>query len=91
MSLITAFLDVVGSWFGFVGSCVVSPIGACVPFLAFLAAGVGAGAALALLLLAYRSARRDAQGNMRSAAGQDSATTIREPAHLRMDQSPVTA
>jgi hypothetical protein len=66
MSLITAFLEYIGTWFGYVGSCVASPNGTCVPFLAFVALGVAAGAALALVLLAYRSAQaRDASETRR--------------------------
>jgi hypothetical protein len=66
MSAINAFFDFIGAWFGFVGSCFVSPTGACVPFLAFLALGVAAGAALMLLMLAYRSARDGARGETRA-------------------------
>jgi hypothetical protein len=59
MSVIHALFDFVGTWFGFVGSCVASPTGACVPFLAFFAIGVAAGAALFLVLLAYGAAGFD--------------------------------
>src|SRR5688500_17946720 len=46
--------SVIGSWFGYVGACVVAPNATCRPFLAFLALGVAAAAALTLVLLAYR-------------------------------------
>jgi hypothetical protein len=62
MSVIHAFFDFIGTWFGFVLSCAASPTGACVPFLAFLALGIAAGASLVLLLLAYRSALSREQG-----------------------------
>jgi hypothetical protein len=51
----SAFVESIGTWFGFVGSCVASPTGACIPFLAFLALGVAAGAAFAGVVIAYRA------------------------------------
>ena len=69
MSVIHAFFDFVGTWFGFVGSCMASPTGACVPFLAFFAIGVAAGAALFLVLLAYRAAGFDVLGVIRWKVG----------------------
>jgi hypothetical protein len=64
--MIHAFFESIASWFGFVGSCVASPSGACVPFLAFVATGAAASAALVIVLLAYRSmaSRRD-EGDVR--------------------------
>jgi hypothetical protein len=62
MTVINAFFDFVVTWFGFVGSCFASPSGACVPFLAFLALGAAAAAALTLILLAYRSAMNREKG-----------------------------
>jgi hypothetical protein len=53
--MISAFFASIATWFGFVGSCVGSPSGACVPFLAFVALGTAASAALFIVLLAYRS------------------------------------
>jgi hypothetical protein len=46
-------------WFGFVGSCVAGGGSACRPFLAFVALTAAAGAALALLLLAYKALQKD--------------------------------
>ena len=46
----------VGTWFGYVGACVVSPDATCRPFLAFLALGAAAATALTLVLLSYRKA-----------------------------------
>jgi hypothetical protein len=63
-----AFFDFIGNWFGFVTSCAASPTGACVPFLAFLALGIAAGAALFLLVLAYRSALDREKGDGRMTA-----------------------
>lgn len=56
MGAIDSFFSSVASWFGYVGSCALSPEATCRPFLAFLALGVSAAAALALLLIAYRRA-----------------------------------
>ena len=47
-------IESIANWFGFVGSCVASPTGACAPFAAFLAVLIAASAALAGLYLAYR-------------------------------------
>lgn len=49
----------VSNWFGFVGSCVAGGGSACRPFLAFVALTAAAGAALTLLVLAYRALRND--------------------------------
>jgi hypothetical protein len=57
MSAISGFFQSIGTWFGYVGSCVASPNATCVPFVAFVGLAGAAGAALALVLLAYRSAR----------------------------------
>ena len=43
----------IGTWFGYVGSCVATPDATCRPFLAFVALAVAATAALVLLVLAY--------------------------------------
>lgn len=48
--------DFIGTWFGYVGACVVAPDATCRPLLAFVALGAAAGAALTLVLLAYRNA-----------------------------------
>lgn len=87
MSLISAFFHAVGTWFGFVGSCIASPSGACVPFLAFLALGVAAAGGLTLLLLAYRSARNRSDGQTQAEAPK----ALREPARSRIGQRPVPA
>jgi hypothetical protein len=46
--------DLISTWFGYVGSCVASPDATCRPFIAFIALGVAATAALTLTILAYR-------------------------------------
>ena len=43
----------IGTWFGYVGSCVATPDATCRPFLAFVALAVAATTALVLLVLAY--------------------------------------
>ena len=47
------FADI-GSWFGFVGACVANAEATCRPFLAFMALLAASGAALTLLLIAFR-------------------------------------
>jgi hypothetical protein len=46
--------NLIGTWFGYVGACFVAPDATCRPFLAFIALGVAAAAALTLLVIAYR-------------------------------------
>lgn len=54
-------LKFIGTWFGYVGSCLVAPDATCRPFLAFILMGAAASAALTLVIMAYRSAQaRDA-------------------------------
>jgi hypothetical protein len=48
------FFHSIGTWFGYVGSCFASPDATCRPFLAFLALGIAAAAALTLMVIAYR-------------------------------------
>jgi membrane protein implicated in regulation of membrane protease activity len=55
MALITAVFSTIGTWFGFVGSCVVGPDPTCRPFLAFVALTVVSAVALALVMRAYRA------------------------------------
>lgn len=47
----------IGTWFGYVGSCLVTPDATCRPFLAFILMGAAAAAALTLVIIAYRSAQ----------------------------------
>lgn len=51
------FFSSMGAWFGFVGACVAGADVTCRPFLAFVALLAAAGTALALLLIAFRSAQ----------------------------------
>jgi hypothetical protein len=57
MGFIESFFAVIGKWFGYVGACMLVPDATCRPFLAFVALGAAACAALTLVLLAYRAAR----------------------------------
>lgn len=59
--------NLIGTWFGYVGSCVVAPDATCRPFLAFVALGVAAAVALTLIIIAYRGAhvRDTAEGEDR--------------------------
>src|SRR5688572_24879568 len=52
-----SMLTFIGTWFGYVGMCMVAPDASCRPFLAFLALGVAAAVALTLFLLAYKAAQ----------------------------------
>jgi hypothetical protein len=91
MSVISALFDSVATWFGFVTSCMVSPSGACVPLLAFVALGAAAGAALALVLLAYRAIQRRANSAMHSQdAKREPAAPRRARARARVDETPAT-
>lgn len=58
MGAVESLSTLIGTWFGYVGACVAAPEATCRPFLAFLALGTAAVAALALVLMAYRAARR---------------------------------
>jgi hypothetical protein len=57
MGIIESFFLVIGKWFGYVGACMFVPDATCRPFLAFVALGAAACAALTLVLMAYRAAR----------------------------------
>ena len=93
MSAINAFFDFVVTWFGFVGSCLASPSGACVPFLAFLALGVAAAAALTLILLAYRSALHGARSEAPTERAERATPTLYERARKRpqLNERPAAA
>lgn len=51
------FFNFIGTWFGYVGSCLVVPDATCRPFLAFILLGAAASAALTLVVMASRSAQ----------------------------------
>jgi hypothetical protein len=88
----TGLFDLIGTWFGFVGTCIASPTGACVPFLAFFALGTAAAAALVLLLLAYRSARRERMPRAHFEGMQRMIATVRERLHaIRAAKHPAAA
>jgi 7-keto-8-aminopelargonate synthetase-like enzyme len=57
MSFIQSLFGTIGTWFGFVGSCVAGPSATCRPFLAFVALAVASVVALLLVLRAYRALR----------------------------------
>src|SRR4051812_43273821 len=56
MSAIESLSLLVGKWFGYVGACMSAPDATCRPFLAFIALGAAACAALTLVVMAYRAA-----------------------------------
>ena len=57
MGIIQSLLSTIGTWFGYVGSCVVGAETTCRPFLAFVVLAIASGAALALVMRAYRALR----------------------------------
>jgi hypothetical protein len=77
-----AFIEPIANWFGFVGSCVASPIDACIPFAAFLAVLIAASAALVGLYVSYRPyVQRDA-GDSRRARERGTRSVLRERIRL---------
>jgi len=52
-----SFFSFIGTWFGYVGACVLSPDATCRPFLGFILMGAAASASLVLVIMAYRSAQ----------------------------------
>ena len=58
MGVIESIFFLVGRWFGYVGACMLTPDATCRPFLAFIALGAAASAALTLVIIAYRTATR---------------------------------
>jgi hypothetical protein len=59
MAGIESLFTSIATWFGFVGSCVAGGSPACRPFLAFVALAAAAGAALALLIMAWRAFQQE--------------------------------
>jgi hypothetical protein len=58
MGIIESFFLLIGKWLGYVGACMFVPDATCRPFLAFVALGAAACAALTLVLMAYRAAQQ---------------------------------
>ena len=65
--MVEGFISAIGTWFGFVGSCVAGSGTACRPFLAFVAITAAAGVALALLVAAFRSLQQEQAANENAA------------------------
>ena len=78
MGFIESFSLVMGKWFGYVGACMFVPDATCRPFLAFVALGAAACAALTLVVMAYRAAqqRESREATMEAAPARAAA---REP------------
>ena len=66
------------TWFGYVGACAVAPDATCRPFLAFLALGAAASAALTLVLIACRVAYRQWAAQANPARFRDRAADVPE-------------
>jgi uncharacterized membrane protein YebE (DUF533 family) len=69
----------IDAWFGFVGSCVAGGGSACRPFLAFVALTAAAGAALALLVLAYKALQQDQSRQVESSHNPKREPQSRQP------------
>jgi hypothetical protein len=69
----------IDAWFGFVGSCVAGGGSACRPFLAFVALTAAAGAALALLVLAYKALQKDQTRQVESSDHTQREPQARQP------------
>jgi hypothetical protein len=54
MSFLHSLFGYFGTWFGYVGSCVASPLPTCRPFLAFVLLTLSGGVSLAMLLSTLR-------------------------------------
>jgi 7-keto-8-aminopelargonate synthetase-like enzyme len=61
MDLIQTFFSTLGTWFGFVGSCVAGPDVVCRPFIGFVMLTTMAAVALYLVLKAYQAAQSAAR------------------------------
>jgi hypothetical protein len=61
MDLIQSFFSTIGTWFGFVGSCVAGPDVVCRPFIGFVMLTTMAAVALYLVLKAYQAAKSSAR------------------------------
>ena len=61
MGAIQSFFSTIATWFGYVGSCAIGAETTCRPFLAFLVLAIASGAALALVMRAYRALRPEAE------------------------------
>jgi hypothetical protein len=59
MSVIDSIFSVIGTWFGYVGSCVATPNATCTPFVSFIVLGAAATAGLALVVMAYHALQRE--------------------------------
>ena len=91
MGVIESFFLLIGRWFGYVGACVFVPDATCRPFLAFIALGAAACAALTLVVMAYRAAgRRDAAMAEASPTPVRSNATQERPRRPAPDQAPAS-
>ena len=80
MGFIESLFLVIGKWFGYVGACMFVPDATCRPFLAFVALGAAACAALTLVVMAYRAAReREPREAPRAATAAEVSAPARAP------------
>ena len=71
-------VGLIGTWFGYVGACVVSPDATCRPLLGFFALGAAAAAALTLMLLAYRRAQTRQAAEIEETRTRERAQEVQE-------------
>ena len=79
----------VGTWFGYVGACAISPDATCRPLLAFLALGAAAVAALSLILIAYRKSVAGERATVQAERLGDGAQLLTERARRALAQPSV--
>ncbi|HEV7802967.1 MAG TPA: hypothetical protein VGP15_17970 [Burkholderiales bacterium] len=61
MTILGSLFSTIGTWFGFVGSCVAGADATCRPFLAFVALAIVSGSALVLVVRAYKALQPEAE------------------------------
>ena len=84
-----SFLHSIGTWFGYVGSCVASPDATCRPFLAFVALGVAATAALTLMVIAYRKNHVESAAEIEERRTRERTRELQERARRTLAGQPV--
>lgn len=83
------FFDLIGTWFGYVGSCVAAPNATCRPFLAFIALGIAATAALTLMILAYRKRHARDLAEIEERRTRERTREMQERVHRTLAGQPV--
>ena len=87
--MVGSFFSMIGTWFGYVGSCVAGSESTCLPFLAFLALALTSAGALAMVVHAYRALqpedeRREAEARQARAREREMQERIRRKLAARV-------